>query len=387
MARIFEDDKSVIMKDIHLSNSNLTGMSRESNIELLRNVSMFMVLLLHANFVALGRPTPEDFTVSPLPTAFRWLIEGFSIASVNAFVLISGWFGTKASKNGTLKFIYQILFFLGGSFLIALCMGVLEFPKHSLLDMFQLTSYDWFIKSYFVLMILSPLLNQFKKLEEPAQRQLLLFFFGFEAFFGWIAGGSRFFVNGYGPLHLIGIYLLGQYLHYSLNPEDNDSAFKAFLIRMLSFKPATNARLFILCSGVIAMLGLFDLRYNDGSLSDTILAYCNPIVVIASIYLFLSFARMPIKRNRYINWLGASSFAVYLLHCDPIVRQKVFIPVIQRIAENTSDLKEGLIIGVFLLLLYMIAILIDQIRLLSWECINNSKVMVMTNDKIKGEAE
>jgi peptidoglycan/LPS O-acetylase OafA/YrhL len=93
------------------------------------------------------------------------------------------------------------------------------------------------------------------------------------------------------------------------------------------------------------------------------------------------------KRNRFINWLGASSFAVYLLHCDPIVRQKVFIPVIQRIAENTSDLKEGLIIGVFLLLLYMIAILIDQIRLLSWECINNSKVMVMTNDKIKGEAE
>ena len=364
-----------MMKDKYLSNSSLIGMGRESNIELLRNVSMFMVLLLHANFVALGRPTPEDLTISPLSSAFRWLIEGLSIASVNAFVLISGWFGIKATKKGTFKFIYQILFFLGGSYLIALCMGVLESPKHSLLDVFQLTPYDWFIKSYFVLMILSPLLNQFRNLEEPVQRKLLLFFFCFETVFGWVAGGSRFFVSGYGPLHLMGIYLLGQYMHYSLIPQEKDSAFNAFLNKMLGLNEVTNGLLFLLCSVAIAVMGLLDLKYTGGSWSNTVLAYCNPLVVIASIYLFLTFARMRIKSSRFINWLGASSFAVYLLHCDPIVRQKVFLPVIQRIAENSAGIQEVLIIGGFLLILYLAACLIDQIRIFSWKFITNRKVL------------
>ena len=375
MAGVFENDKRAVMKDKYLSNSNLIGRGRESNIELLRNISMFMVLLLHANFVALGRPTPEDLTISPLSSAFRWLIEGLSIASVNAFVLISGWFGIKASKKGTFKFIYQILFFLGGSYLIALCMGVLESPKHSLLDVFQLTPYDWFIKSYFVLMILSPLLNQFKNLEEPIQRKLLLLFFGFEAVFGWIAGGSRFFVSGYGPLHLLGIYLLGQYMHYSLIPLETDSVFKAFLNKVLGFNAVTNGLLFLLCSVAIAVMGLLDLKYTGGSWSNTILAYSNPLVVIASIYLFLTFARMRIKSSRFINWLGASSFAVYLLLCDPIVRQKVFIPVIQRIAENSAGIQEVLIIGAFLLILYLAACLIDQIRIFSWKLITNRIVL------------
>lgn len=375
MAGVFENDKRAVMKDKYLSNSNLIGGGRESNIELLRNVSMFMVLLLHANFVALGRPSPEDLTISPLSSAFRWLIEGLSIASVNAFVLISGWFGIKATKKGTLKFIYQILFFLGGSYLIALCMGVLESPIHSLLDVFQLTPYDWFIKSYFVLMILSPLLNQFKSLEEPVQRKLLLLFFGFEAIFGWVAGGSRFFVSGYGPLHLMGIYLLGQYMHYSLIPQEKDSAFKAFLNKMLGLNAVTNGLLFLLCSVAIAVMGLLVLKYTGGSWSNTILAYSNPLVVIASIYLFLTFARMRIKSNRFINWFGASSFAVYLLHCDPIVRQKVFIPVIQRIAENSAGIQEVLIIGAFLLILYLAACLIDQIRIFSWKFIINRKVL------------
>ena len=336
---------------------------------------MFMVLLLHANFVALGHPSPDDLTISPLPSAFRWLIEGLSIASVNAFVLISGWFGIKATKKGTFKFIYQILFFLGGSYLIALCIGVLESPKHSLLHVFQLTPYDWFIKSYFVLMILSPLLNQFKNLEEPIQRKLLLLFFGFEAVFGWIAGGSRFFVSGYGPLHLLGIYLLGQYMHYSLIPQEKDSAFKAFLNKMLGLNAVTNGLLFLLCSVAIAVMGLLDLKYTGGSWSNTILAYSNPLVVIASIYLFLTFARMRIKSSRFINWLGASSFAVYLLHCDPIVRQKFFIPFIQRIAENSAGIQEVLIIGAFLLILYLAACLIDQIRIFSWKFITNRKVL------------
>lgn len=84
---------------------------RASNFELLRNVAMFMVLILHANFVALGKPSYDDFYQSMSTTFFRWFIEAISLSCINAFILISGWFGIKASLRGTLKFIYQILFF------------------------------------------------------------------------------------------------------------------------------------------------------------------------------------------------------------------------------------------------------------------------------------
>lgn len=38
---------------------------RQSNIELLRNISMFMVLLLHSSFLAFGIPEAEDIHGAP----------------------------------------------------------------------------------------------------------------------------------------------------------------------------------------------------------------------------------------------------------------------------------------------------------------------------------
>ena len=327
---------------------------------------MFMVLILHANFVALGKPTTEDLGVFALSTVFRWLIEAVSISSVNAFVLISGWFGIKSSFKGALKFIYQILFFLGISFVVALCLGVLESPIHAVLDVFQLTPYDWFIKSYFVLMILAPLLNQFKTLEVATQRNILLLFFGFEAVYGWVAGGSRFFVSGYGPLHLMGIYLLGQYLHSSLPFEDGNHCLNRICKRLFNFGPVANLMLYLLCSAMIAVMGLVDLKMTGGTWVNTILAYSSPLVVLAAVFLFLTFVRMEVKQSNFINWLGASSFAVYLLHGDPIIRHKLFIPIIQEINSQSSGLKAFLFIGVFLVALYLLACLVDQIRIITW---------------------
>ena len=93
---------------------------RLSNIELGRNISMFMILMLHANFVALGYPTGFDFASSPISTIIRCFFEALSISSVNVFVFISGWFGIHPSPKSIWKFVYQILFFLGIGFLVTL---------------------------------------------------------------------------------------------------------------------------------------------------------------------------------------------------------------------------------------------------------------------------
>lgn len=323
-------------------------------MELLRCISMFMVLILHANFIALGRPEPADLDAYALSTVFRWTVEALCISCVNVFVLISGWFGINASPRKLLGFVFQVLFFYVGCMLAALAFGKVTSPLNSLADVFQLSSYDWFIKSYLVLIILSPLLNQFRNLDIKVQRMVVLAFFGFEAVFGWIAGGVRFFVGGYGPLHLIGIYLLGQYLRQ----------------RTLTVKPVWSLLAYLLISLLIAASGLIDLKFNEGCRTNPVLAYSSPFVVAASVFLFMAFARMDIRRCRWINWLGASAFAVYLLHCNPLVRQYLFIPTVQGIHGSFPGLAGVLLIALFLVGVFICACLIDQIRILLWKLIS-----------------
>ena len=92
---------------------------RESNIELLRNISMFLILVIHANFVALPKIEYAELMSNTAPSLVRFFIESVGIVAVNVFVFISGWFGIRTRTKGVLSFIYQILFFLvgGGYFL------------------------------------------------------------------------------------------------------------------------------------------------------------------------------------------------------------------------------------------------------------------------------
>ena len=61
--------------------------SRNANIELLRMLSMFMVLVLHA----LRWSGALDYTSGMHYWAYWWL-EALSIVAVNVFMLISGYF-------------------------------------------------------------------------------------------------------------------------------------------------------------------------------------------------------------------------------------------------------------------------------------------------------
>lgn len=84
---------------------------RQSNIELLRIAAMLLILVLHANFFALGAYEPEDFKTDPLPTATRILFEQAAIYAVNLFVLISGWFGIRTKTKSLTALMFQYAFF------------------------------------------------------------------------------------------------------------------------------------------------------------------------------------------------------------------------------------------------------------------------------------
>ena len=69
---------------------------RKSNIELLRIISMAMVLAVHLDGASLGLPHPAGNIVQM--TSHDWwrlVVEALMIIGVNCFTLISGYFGIK----------------------------------------------------------------------------------------------------------------------------------------------------------------------------------------------------------------------------------------------------------------------------------------------------
>ena len=69
---------------------------RDSNIELLRVVAMFLVLIDHSGYMSINPPTNEEVFSAPMLSMARHCSQSFSSICVNVFVLISGWFGIKA---------------------------------------------------------------------------------------------------------------------------------------------------------------------------------------------------------------------------------------------------------------------------------------------------
>lgn len=335
--------------------------TRESNFELLRNLAMFMVLMIHANFISLPRPLNEELVAAPFATTFRYFIESLGIVCVNVFVLISGWFRVNASLKHVLGFVFQVLFFWIGGYVACLLVGRAEFSYNGVLECFALTKWDWFIKAYAVLLIISPILNAFvDKASEKQFRDVLVAFFLFQFTYGWIGGAERFFVNGYGPLSFIGLYLLAQYIRRTTAKREKTP---------FSFPKWVDLLIFFILAIINTIFSLAFLKAGL-SVNHILYAYSSPLVTIGALYLLLFFSKLEVKQNRVINLLGASSFAVYLLHSQVDVRL-LFTKAIVKMDATFDGLSVVVVIFLFLVVVYLISVLVDQLRIVLWNRIWN----------------
>ena len=119
---------------------------RSSNIELLRIISMFLVLIVHADYFSLGAPTITEITDKPLSSFARILFESLSILCVNVFVFISGWFSIKPNFKRVTNFLFQCLFFLIGIYTVCLILGLTQLSLKGIAGCFFMLRWNWFIK-------------------------------------------------------------------------------------------------------------------------------------------------------------------------------------------------------------------------------------------------
>lgn len=83
---------------------------RNSAIEMLRILSMMMVLMVHFVGATFGLPTREQLYALDSGVLWKDVLESLSIVGVNCFVLISGYYGIKATRRRLLDFTLWCLF-------------------------------------------------------------------------------------------------------------------------------------------------------------------------------------------------------------------------------------------------------------------------------------
>lgn len=330
-------------------------------MEVLRILAMVLVMLVHATFMSTGLPDKGMLIDRPLTSFGLYMQSALSVVCVNVFVLLSGWFGIHWHPKRLGSLLFQVLFFA------MLVFGVLAIVKPSqylnanaagTILMIHGNDY-WFIKSYILLFIFAPVLNLY--VEHCSRRQLLLtllVFYLFQTVYGWLSiEGAADLCGGYSALSFMGLYLLSQYVHLYVYDKEK---FQAIAQKSRKFLGA------YLSICLVHTFIAFIVTRMGFPVAGRIFTYTNPLVIVQSLCLLLAFATMKPTYNRMLNWVAASCLAVYLLHANELILRPYYARFIGQVFQHYSyPLYLLIVIGV-MIGIYLLALMIDQVRILIW---------------------
>lgn len=334
---------------------------RDSNIELLRLLAMLLVMLVHASFLSIGIPTVIDAHAAPITTLNRFLLEAISIICVNVFIIISGWYGTKWNSKKMSSLVFQAYFYSTSIFIfVTIAFGKNMLNSSDIKHLLLLNGNDyWFIKSYLIFFILSPVLNTFiETSSEKTQRNCIITFLCFQTIFGYLSiKGANEFEGGYSALFFIGLYLTTRYLRVS-RPE---------LLKRITFKQSF---LIFITAALSQTFLAFFLTWKGVPIIGRLFTYTNPIVIIQAFSLVICFDKIPPFHNQTVNTLASSCLAVYLLHGNFYILRPIYGKLIANTYLQENGVKCLAHISIIVVAFFIGALLIDQVRKLLWNAIS-----------------
>lgn len=326
---------------------------RSSNIELLRIISMLMILSLHS--------FRDPVTLSLDTLTFRTFIDFFreplSISAVNIFILISGFYSIKWKPKSISSLLFQTYFFIFLISGILLLTGFITFNSQTFfLRLNGIAIAYWFITAYVGLYVLSPVLNAFA--EKVNRKQFIVFLvvfylvqFYYQLFF------NPNYASGYSILSFSGLYLIGRFLNLHPIDQTSNNTTQKNLQRIIAFLVIT---LLITIMAIALKINLSD---EGGSIKKDHLfgfIYNNPLVIIQSIIIFLFFKNIHI-RSKFINYCASSVLAIYLVHMHPDIKQ-LFYNYTASLYDHSFIMQIILLLGLFAVI-FVISILLDKIRI------------------------
>lgn len=324
---------------------------RLSNLELLRILSMFFVLIVHADFQVLGIPDQNRLMTNTSYALTQILFESFAIVAVNVFVLISGWFGIHFKIKSLFNLLFQCAFFLFGIYLFSILIGIESFSTLGIKKCLMLTDNVWFVKSYLGLYLLAPVLNAFAEtIDKKTFKIVLLAFFIFQSIYGWYSTGAAYIEKGYSAFSFIGLYLLSRYIRI----------YQPYFSRWRAYQDII---IYTLLSIATALLSTITCYFNQIGYFYSLWFYTSPLIIAAAVFLLLFFSKIPFQ-SRTVNWIAASCFSVYLFHF--ILWERYMEPLILSFTNDNFNISALFYIGLSLICFFFLAIFIDKIRIYLW---------------------
>ena len=284
-----------------------------TGIEVLRILAMLMIVSLHY----LGKGGILETTQLSTNYLLGSLIDSFCYVCVNCYVLISGYFLVKSSDfkiEKACKLWLQIFFYSVGIFFLLSCFNIVPFSLKNMLKSFlpiKVATY-WFATAYMGLYLLFPYLNKLIiTLSKKDYQKLILILVGVFSVYSF--GNDTFHADkGYSPIWFIVLYFIGGYIRI-FNPFDENKKILLGYIFLSLFLFITR----IVIYNIGSYLGLADKH------EELFYAYNSPIVLLASVALFLFFSNTVVSSLwliRLINFFAPLTFGVYLIHEHFLIR-------------------------------------------------------------------
>lgn len=344
---------------------------RKSNIELLRIVAMLLIVLGHSASHGVhffGEPGQMIVwgTGSFVNKVFSSLLLPGGAVGVGVFFMITGFFQVKKNEYSLKKTILECMFY---GVLISIIF-VLMFLKdkglagYSLLDAFYYffvkTLFNpvsggawWYVSSYFMIMILSPLINQFiHKLSKNG----MLYFIGF-IFVIWYC--ISYLTNGtYIQLEKgLFFYTLGAYIRLHINGNKKPGYVYAiyFILAWITGAAAYYGYSSLLLSFKFGPSGN---KLATDMLDMYVFAVTTPVCAYS---LFMFFKNMNLGEIKVINMIAGTTFGIYLIHDSMILRPVIWEKLFKINIVYSKGLYPVYIIGI-VLLIFVTCMVIDIIR-------------------------
>lgn len=336
---------------------------RDSNLELMRVFCMVIIILSH--YVYHGGLLFETLSVNQI---FAQLLKIGGKLGVTCFVLISAYFlvDSEFSIKNIFRLCLQVTFYSIIVLIVKIVIGDGYSFKEVVKSIFA-PIYDvyWFPTAYIGMYFCFPLLNIIVNKLGVKLLKVLVFFtvvFGFTHF--CFLGSGFLYSNLTWFLYL---YLWGAYI-------------KKNCVKVLEKNAGLIAGISVLCIwGLSIILNLVGICLGNA----TIVKYAyyfsditSPLIISAGVGMFVVFKNLKLRTNKWINYGGAITFSVYLLHDNPFFRDILWKDIFKTQKFYNANIVS--LVGHMLIVvvsLFFVSALIEIIRKKAEQMIFNSGTM------------
>ncbi len=324
---------------------------RNAGIDILRMLSMFMVVMIHINGAGGIFANTKPLT---LPWIFSSLIEQIGIIAVNCFALISGFVNyQKRFKIKNLLSLWAQAFFysFGITLIFFFIRGASEISAITLVkSIFPVMMNEWwYFSSYFLLFFFIPALNYL--IENSSQKTATFFIVIFlinATLVGYVVDIFKL-QSGYSPLWLMGLYAIGAFVKkYNFSLKFKNKEIKNYWNLILYF-------IFVF-AGLICTILLMTVFGKNGRYGYNFI-----INFLEAFFLFLFFSKFKVRSCKFLSWASSLSFAVYLISEHNVLKPYIMIDkFIFLTAHNPIVMLLGILL--FALLIYIVCSLVEAVR-------------------------